>query len=377
MLKWAKKYMLLILFWGFIGVFALLDLLIPWREFSEMENRYLARPPVFSTDSIIKNTYTQKYEEYINDQFFLRDGWITLKSIGESALGRIENNGIIYGQDHYLFDKVTHMDLRQLERNIGHIEMFLQNYSDKHITLTLIPNSYAVLGDKLPAGFNAFDQLSVIQEYNDRVRAAGGNVCDIVPALMEHSGEYIYYRTDHHWTTTGAYLAYEAYANSLGVGYKNLSGMNGYEVEDFLGTYYSKAKPFSAVPDSITWYDIGAASVMIDGQEYPGLYNWDMFQRRDKYAAFIYSNNGLTVIESGANLNHRADEVSRVLVIKDSYGNSFVPFLLYSFDEVYAVDMRYLLGIDELLDAVAFDDIYILYNLASFAQDTNVFRINP
>jgi len=64
-------------------------------------------------------------------------------------------------------------------------------------------------------------------------------------------------------------------------------------------------------------------------------------------------------------------------VIKDSYGNSFVPFLLYSFDEVYAVDMRYLLGIDELLDAVAFDDIYILYNLASFAQDTNVFRINP
>lgn len=152
---------------------------------------------------------------------------------------------------------------------------------------------------------------------------------DFTDALSRHSDEYIYYRTDHHWTTLGAYYAYAEYVRSLGMESAELSQLEGQEVSGFYGTYFSKAKKFNAIPDTITYYPIPDAGVTVDGEEKDGFYDLEKFQVRDKYAAFLWGNNGYTVLKSGVRTPAEGESPSRILVIKDSYANSFVPFLLY------------------------------------------------
>ena len=153
-----------------------------------------------------------------------------------------------------------------------------------------------------------------------------------------------------------------------------------------MGTQYSKTKNIDVQPDTLVWYDIPVTDVTIDGKkqadtgrgvvEVDGLYHRDMLGRRDKYAAFLYGNHGLTVIRSGNNLNHQEGKTSRVLLVKDSYGNCMAPFLTYSYDEVYVADLRALpTPMSRLVAETDFDDVLILYNFTSFQQDKDLARI--
>lgn len=369
--KWTS-YPLLILFAAFIWGYSLIDAFAPARAYSEMENRYLQQMPKFSFRSLFNNTFTLKVEEFTNDQFFLRDGWITLKSLCETALGKIENNGIVYGKDHYMFEKRLSVDEEQLEKNVSSLLEFRKKFPDENITLMLVPSSDAVLTDKLPRGLNNIDQLAAIGGIYRRAGEAGIKTPDIASIFSRHAenGEYIYYRTDHHWTADGAFLAYNSYVKSLGLKEQIPDKFNG--VRDFYGTYYSKAKLFSTMPDIIHWRDVPVKSVTINGEAADGLYDLEKFNTRDKYAAFLHGNNGVTVIESGCNTNHIDGETSRILLIKDSFGNSFAPFLCYGFDEVTVIDLRYFSETEKLVDAGSYDEILILYGFSTFSQETSV-----
>lgn len=359
------RYPLLAALGVLMAVLCAADLFSPDRTFSQMENRYLTAKPRLTWRGVREGEFMEKYEEYQNDQFVLRDGWISLKSLAETALGKVENNGVVYGEDGYLFDKYQSVDAARLERNRDHVEAFGKKHPELSVTFTLIPSSYAVLPDKLPAGLNNVDQL----EWTDRLYAGMGEVgvCDVAPALK---GEGMYYRTDHHWTTAGAYAAYRAYLEGLGIQPAGLEGLESHVAEGFYGTYYSKAKLVTAKPDAVAWYDI-PAQVWVEGEEVGGLYDLEKLQERDKYAAFLHGNNGVTVIrrEGGG------ESAGRVLLIKDSYGNSLAPFLALSFDEVVVADLRYLTGIEELLDSVEFRQVYILYGFSTFDSDTNVYKL--
>ena len=104
--KFLREYPLLLLFALVMGGLFLLDLCFTSNPYSELENRKLKQKPVFSLESLVENRYTKEYEEYINDQFVGRDQWITLKSVFESALGKTENNGVVYGADRYIYNKL-------------------------------------------------------------------------------------------------------------------------------------------------------------------------------------------------------------------------------------------------------------------------------
>ena len=385
--KKIREYPLLACFALFIlGIFVA-DLFATGREFSEMENRYLKQRPQFSIRSLVENEYTMKYEEFINDQFVGRDAWITLKSVSETALGKIENNGVAYGSDGYQFEKAPSADEATFENNLGYLTQFLESYSG-HVTVGIIPNSYQILRDKTPVSFPGVDQAPYIQRVREAVEGRA-DFLELIPVMSGHAEEYIYYRTDHHWTTLGAFYAYEAYAAGRGLETPSVSQLEPYanQVENFLGTYYSKSKKFDTQADVITWYDFPVGEVTIDGkttilntkkEEIPveGMYEAAKWEERDKYAAFLYGNNGLTVIPSECNLNHREGETSRVLLIKDSYGNSFAPFLTWGYDEVYVVDLRGLTEkMSELVARVDFDDVLILYNYQSFESDRNIARL--
>ena len=376
--KQLLRYPVVLVFFLFLFGYTLFDLTQTDREYSEFENKYLAQKPPFTMKAFLNNEWTQDYEEYINDQFVLRDDWITLKSVCESMLLKIENNGIAYGEDGYMFEKFTTLsgDQRaQYDRNLGYAMTFLNNHQNDNVTFAIIPNAYAIMPEKLPAGLEQIDQLALIQEaYAQAPESAG--IVDFSGTLTEHKDEYIYYRTDHHWTTLGAYYAYAQLMQQLGQEPVALSELDDKTVENFYGTYFSKAKKFDAQADTITYYEIPDAGVTIDGKEQDGYYDFSKFEVRDKYAAFLRGNNGYTVIKSGVRTVEEGQEPSRILIIKDSYANSFAPFLLCNYDEVHIVDLRYLAGsLSQLINESGFDEILLMYNFSNLVTDTNLYKL--
>lgn len=378
MVKKILKYPVLVLFFLFIFGYTVFDLCHYNRATSELENRDLAQRPAFHLKEFYNNEFSPKYETYINDQFVLRDQWITLKSVSESLLGKTENNGIMYGEDGFMFQHYmeSDVDLPRIQKNIGFLNEFIQMYPQLNISVGIIPNAYTVYPEYVPMGAGQADQIAHTNEIYAALPESVTKM-DFLPAFTQHKDEYIFYRTDHHWTTLGAYYGYEAFCQQKGITEIGaLTEMDGILVEDFYGTYFSKTKKHNAAPDSITYYDVPVDSVTINGEEKSGLYDMAQWNKRDKYAAFLWGNHGITTIYSSNNLRHKEGETSRILLIKDSYGNCFAPYLTYQYDEVWVIDLRSIPNkMSELLAAQSFDDVLILYNFMNFASDTNLAKL--
>lgn len=369
-----KKHALLITFSTLILSVSALDMIKPDKSFSELENRVLSKKPSLTTKNFFSGEFVPKYEKYINDQFAFRNTWIDLKSKAEYALGKIENNGIIYGKDHFMFEKFDTFSEDTLSKNIDSIKFFIDKYR-LPTTFALIPNSYMVLNEKLPKGSVLVDQSKYINSIYNFINQTSAHTLNLSKILFEHQNEYIYYRTDHHWTTYGAYLGYVSFVQSIGKSPVALDTLKSVQVKDFYGTYFSKTKLFNALSDTITYYPMDV-SVTIDDKSYDGLYDMEKWALRDKYAGFLWGNNGVTVIKSNHNLNKQEGHTSRILVFKDSYANSFIPFLTYNFDEVHVIDLRSLpLKLSEYMSEHTFDEVLIMYNFKNFAEDTNIIRI--
>jgi len=372
-MKAIKKYPVLILFFALIFVIAAANIISPDKERSEMENAYLQQLPKFSWSSLMDSSergFTQKFEKYLSDQFILRDGWITAKSVSESLLGKKENNGIVYGEDGYLFGIYRSYDEKRLLENIDYMKALKAAYPDIPMDAMIVPSAYTILTDKAPQDIGNVDQFTILDRIEKSLSDAGYNIMPIRDVLTAHSSQEIYYRTDHHWTTLGAQIACETYLMHTGRDFVKPDEAFKNEVEDFLGTHYSKSKNFDVVTDTIVWYDLPVDSVSIGDKDMGGLYDLAAFDTRDKYAAFLHGNHGITVIE-----NESAPK-GNILVIKDSYANSFVPFLTQSYSTVTVVDLRYLpMGFASLMQGSEFDRVLFLYNFENIESDINFYRM--
>ncbi|MEG1942689.1 MAG: DHHW family protein, partial [Angelakisella sp.] len=305
--NFIKKYPLLVAFATFMLVVFVADMFATGRQFSELENRNLKQRPRFSWRSLAANEYTRKYEEFINDQFVMRDSWITLKSASENVFMKVENNGVAFGKNDYLFGVKTTADTEQLDKNSGYVDKFLGSY-DGHVTVGIIPNSYEIMQSYLPMGL-AGVQIKQ-QPCIDRIYSgiSHGDMTKLdIPKMIKDSiasaeqADGIYYRTDHHWTTDTAYMVYVDYCKTRGLKYIDKSDLQGlrHEEQGFYGTYYSKGKKIGTPADSLVWYDIPVTDMTIDGKTYlensdktktpiTGLYQKEKFATRDKYSAFLY-----------------------------------------------------------------------------------------
>jgi len=339
-----------------------------------MENRYLSQMPDFSFKGIMDSSekgFAQRFEKYANDQFAMRDGWIALKSRCEALLGKIENNGIIYGEDDYMFEKYRSYDEARLERNISLLETFSDMNADIDKYVMIVPSSYCVLSDKLPQGTGNIDQLPLIDGLQNRLEASGYIPIDVKESLLEHGKEEIYYRTDHHWTTQGAWYGYHSFAEQAGFTAVVPENSLKKTAEGFWGTYFSKAQKHDAVADVIDYYDLSVDSVTINGESKDGMYDLAQLDVRDKYAMFLYANNGVTVIE-----NSKAELDKTVMVIKDSYANCFTPFLTQNYSKIVVIDLRSLpTGLNQIIKEQEIDDLLVLYSFSNLASDTNLPRL--
>lgn len=404
-MKKILQYPIAVLFALFISVFFLVDVFNSDRAFSEFENTSLAQKPAFSWSSFVDGSFGSKYVKYINEQFLGRDNWISMKAVADMGLGRIESHGVTYGDDHYLMEKLEIVEdqnypanagtniVKQtaLDRSNGMVSSFLQMY-DQPITFSLVPNSYAILEDEVPTGFPGADQQAYTQQIYRTLSEVDDQleIVDFSDALSQHKDEYIYYRTDHHWTTLGAYYAYVAYCEQKDLTPVSLEELEENKVEDFYGTFYSKAKRPSQPADTITWYDVDVDEfafvanlqqdkqlaqlgevVQEDGLELlrvDGMMDQRKFEVRDKYAAFMWGNSGYVKIKSSHNLNHQEGKTSRLLLFKDSYANSMIPYLTYNYDEIIVVDLRYMAKSTKELMQEEFDDIFVMYNFSTYVS---------
>ena len=374
-MKNILKYPVLLIFSIIIIVFSLGDLVLPHKDFSELENMKLSERPKFTVKGILDSSSTgfaQRFEKYTNEQFPMRDTWITIKSACETALLKIENNGIIYGSDGYMFDKFTNFDKERLMKNLSSLKAFGEKYPEINKTALFAPSAYDVLEDKMPEGSFNVDQHKSLEFFQEELTSSGIEFLNLEEVLKNAYSEdknQLYYRTDHHWTTDGAYEAYLAFCEMKGLTPVNFQKETA--SEDFLGTHFSKCKKIGTKGETITYFAPSVTSVKINGEEKDGLFDFPKLDTRDKYAFFLWGNNGITEIA-----NDEAETEDTLLVVKDSYANCLVPFLTQNYKKVVVIDLRFLdEDLSKVIEREHPEEIILNYNVKNIFTDADIPRI--
>lgn len=348
-----------------IMLVSILNLFIPSRSFSELENRYLQTLPTLTFKDFLSGSYTSDFEKYATDQFPFRDLWVKVKSSSDLLLLKKDNGRVYFGKNNFLFDVKTEIDYSQLEQNIGYINQFIENMKvdgEKNINLLLIPSKETIYKDYLPDYAPIIDEIGLMEEVTISINS---NIIDRLATLEGKREEYIYYKTDHHWTSLGAYYGYEALGDYLGFKPVEIEQFNKDLVSDtFLGSMYRKVNVFKGSPDRIFKYYLDGDSIdhLIVNEESirDSLYDESFLDKNDKYSYFLGGDYGLVEINTKIN-NGRS-----LLLIKDSFSNSMVPFLAEHFETIYMIDARYFgRSITEFIEEKDIEDILMAYSLST------------
>ncbi len=363
---------LTVLFSLFILVFSLLFVIMPEKEFSEQENRYLATAPEFSLSSLFFGDFTSDFETYLSDQFPFRDQWITFKAASELAMGKTQNNGVYYCGNDTLIEEFEDPDMELLDTNLAAVNTLVDR-TDCDVYFQLVPTASEIWRNKLPDYAQSADQLELIDYCY-----SGTNTINIDTAsvLAAHSDEYIYYRTDHHWTTLGAYYGYTALAEAMGFTPSPLETYDRVTVSDeFYGTTYSSSGFSWVAPDSIETFVPESDAVTVtnypSGSPVEGtMYDSSFLDRKDKYSMFYGGNTPLLHIETGT------EDKGSLLIIRDSYADCFTPFLYDKFSDIYQLDLRYYrTSLNDFIEENDIDTILLFYSTMSFMTDNSLFLL--
>ena len=362
---------------AFVGILAagfVWNMLTPSRSFSERENRYLQEFPAISAQRVFSGQFGKDFETYTTDQFPMRDSWVALKTLAGLAMLRPDNGRVYFGHNQRLFEIPEAADAGLQESNCRAVAAFLEKVTQAdpsiRTAVMLAPTATTVLNEELPAFAPVADEQALIR-YMERTLGESVVFCDPTPVLLEQTDrDGLYYRTDHHWTTRGAFLAYQALAQAQGLTPLNESDFRVETVaDDFYGTLYSKANLPMIPADTIERYQPNRenpCTLTNDGGRTvrDSLYDASYMEGRDKYAYFLGGNSPLTEIRTSvANGRH-------LLVLKDSYAHALVPFLTSHYETISMVDLRYFK--EDLTDWMAdrgITDVLVLYNASTFASD--------
>ena len=382
------RIIIIIVFIGFFVLISGASLIIKDREFSPNENRYLAETPELSWDNILSGKFQDGLEDYLRDQVCFRDGWITVKTGIQKACGDTDIGGAYVGKDGYDFEKITPEDVdeKQVDWNIKAVEDYFMTASEtidkQKLSFLLVPTSGLVMQEKLPKNARLFDQAKYIDQVQKAMKDY--NFVDVRDTLMDHNDEYIYYKTDHHWTSAGACLAYDVWSERTGGEAETEDGLVKNVVSDkFRGSLYSKILDADSAYDEIWTYGLQKddafgskdCTVTIDEkQQLDSIYDDEMLQKKDKYAYFLSGNYGQVHIQ-----NQKAASKAKgknILIIKDSFANSFVPFATQDYENIYMVDLRYYNGdMKSYLQEHNITDVLVLYNISNFISDRNLHKL--
>ncbi len=347
-------------------------LLLKKQEFSENENRYLEPLPALTWESVKSGQYMENINSYLCDHFPFRDFFIGLKTRTEITLGRREINQVFIGRDGYLIEKYQKpVNTEQISRTLKTFGE-KEELTGKELYLMLVPTAIYTYKNKLPEFAPAADQMETAEKiYQD----SGLLSIDCSQDLLAHQQDgQLYYRTDHHWTTYGAYVGYLAFCREKGLVPVSLDELEAETAaEDFCGTIYSKVNDYSQKGDKITIYRNPADKLTVyyeDTKETTdSLYNLKYARKKDKYSLFLDNLHPLIEITNG-----NAESERELVLIKDSYANSMTPFLAHHFKKIYVFDTRYYKwGPSSFIKGhEGITDVLILYNMNTVDTDLGI-----
>ena len=372
----SKKYSIFItaLFCAFIFGFGIAHFVLPDRDFSEQENRYLSQFKAPTFETVRSGKFMETFEDYITDQFPLRDRWIQLKALSERALGKQENNSVYFGTDgQTLFARFNKPSAEDLEKRVGYVNALADNL-DVPVYFSIIPDKSYVWANRLPANAPNVDDgwtnEAIKSLISQRVR-----YIDLYGAL---DGDDVFYRTDHHWTTMGAYQGYTALVNAINGSATALDYEPTLVSDSFYGTTWSTCGAGWVLTDEMyTWVPEGGENGKVAVTRYPegapiegSLYDLSKLELKDKYSMFLGGNQPLCVIRNPDGQN------GRLLIIRDSYSDSLAPFLALDYQEVHLFDPRYtIMSLKQYVADNNIDHVVVLYSASNFSTDANLFKL--
>ena len=342
------------------------------RAFSPLENRSLQQRPPLTVRDLLSGRFESRFDRYVSDQFPLRDDWVALKSTLDRLAGQTKSNGVFLGGDGCLIQDFNAPSEADYRRTAAALTGFLDRHEDLAEYVMVAPTAVTVLADKLPALADAGDEGGYIDRLAEDLSETPATFIDLRPDFFAARGDVqLYYRTDHHWTSDGARLAYLALARAAGLptdtgsferrllagGFQGtLSAVSGFRMgdsEDLWGYV-----PGDDAPQLVaTWVGENrrSASLFVD----------ECLDSRDKYAVFLGGNFPEVRIETTVD-NGRA-----LLVLKDSYANCMIPLLTLGYQKIVVVDPRYFTGdLEVLMAAEGVNEVLVLYNAETLAGDT-------
>lgn len=368
-----------VLFCLFICGFALIHIIMPDREKSDSENRMLQQLPEFSSESLFSGEYTAEMTKYLSDQFPFRDFFINVKATSENTLFRMENGGIMFG-DNTLTARIDNPNTDNLKVNLDAVTKFTSALEKEGIHTIFSPAGRRVdvcLKD-LPAGYGRHTQDKLWNEINSAGKSLDCSYIDLRGHLLDlsESGKNVYFRTDHHWNIDGAYSAYTEIWKNLP---SEMTDGRSARPEDFFkretvtdefyGTSYSASGASWITPDIIELMrfegdDTIPVTVADNGETSKGLYKFDFLQERDKYSVFLGENCGRLNIGNG--------DRKTLVIIKDSFAQSITPFFAADFD-VVLIDPRYFKGsVFRTIQEISPDSVLILMNADTLTTSTTL-----
>lgn len=342
------------------------------KTYSATEKRELQTRPKVKKKNIKNGKYQKKYETYLSDQFPGRDDWVQLQTGVSRLLGKKESNGVYFGRDHYLLEHYEDSDFEpdRMQMNIEALADFARSANERaDVKVLMVPTKTWVLREKLPAFAPTYDEQIFYDALEKQLGAQGEQMLIPVETVLQaHKEEDIYYRTDHHWTTLGAWYGYRAYVEATGGDPERVSEKQDFELvcSDFYGTTYAKVNQASQADKIYVYEPKSILQVIYNMGEKTtqSLFEKEHLDSKDQYRVFTGGNQAVLEITGGIKNG------KTLLLIKDSFANCMLPFLAEDFEKVVVIDLRQLnIGCDELMDMYEPTDVLVLYNSAQFAKD--------
>ena len=366
-----------VLFVAFIFAMAIWFVVNPKADYSSSEKRYLQQFPETSVDTVLSGEFSEKFETYFADHFPQRNMWVGLNSYYNLGIGLNGRNGVYNSADGYLINVPVDKE-NYVRKNIRVLAEFKEKIGDVPMTVMLAPSTGYIATDKLPLIHDSYNDDTYFAETAKTLGESGVNFVDLRETFKQKyaEGVQLYYRTDHHWTTDGAYEGYVKLCEKLGVQPADKDSFAKTAYGGFYGTTYSTSGYWLTKPDSITVYDNQentdkniTVKISEDGKDnhYGSMFFYNHIDEDDKYPVFLDGNHALTEIQNKNAKN------GTIVVIKDSFSHSLAPFLAENYSKVVLVDLRYYKqSVSDLIKKENPEQVVALYGIDNFATDTDI-----
>ncbi len=362
----AHEMITCVLFCGFIGIMGLMYLLLPKDTFSDLEKRQLEQSPELTLETLISGEFGSDLETYMADHMPGRNFFVGLGAYYDRFMGQQAAKDVYVAKNDRLVEKPAVWNLTQVEKNMRYVNGFAAKV-DVPVDFIIVPSAGFILQEDIRGVHDTYNDDVFIDQIYD---LAGSNVrCLDLTGLYQNAanGGALYYRTDHHWTSYGAYMAYEAYMQCLGREYRAQDSFTVQTHSGFRGSTYSRSGLWLTPAEEIAlWYG-SDLRVETAGGVHNGAFYYDRLSDADMYTVFLNGNQPIVRLHNESNAGK-----GKLLVIRDSYANCIGPMLAESYEEVVMVDLRYYHNsISQLAAEEGFDNILVLYSMGNFMTDGN------